>query len=59
MEKPCTRIMSQIHQRELEAGRLCGCPACLKEAGLEVVEVFDFRLNSWKSMLVNWFSKTI
>ncbi len=55
---PRVRILAQTHQRDLERGRICGCPQCLADAGLERVEVFDHATGNYKMMLVNWFSKT-
>lgn len=52
------RLMSSVHLINLEAGRLCGCPVCLEEAGLELVEVYDRSMDKYRRMLVNWFSKT-
>jgi len=55
---PRLRILAQTHQRDLERGRVCGCPECLLKSGLERVEVFDSNTGNYKMMLVNWFSKT-
>ncbi len=52
------RLMSSTHLRELDAGYLCGCRDCLLRAGLEIVTVFDPHTHKWRSMLVNWFSRT-
>jgi hypothetical protein len=50
------RLMSQVHLENLERPYLCGCPDCLRTAGLEMVTVFDPHTHKWRAMLVNWFS---
>lgn len=58
--RPMVRLLAGVHIRPetLDAHQLCGCKECLQSAGLERVEVLDPNTHTYKSMLVNWFSKT-
>jgi hypothetical protein len=54
-KKP-VRLMSGVHLSNLEPGRLCGCQRCLREAGLEMVEIINPETGDGRAMLVDWFS---
>lgn len=57
-ERKPIRLMSSTHLHDVERSFLCGCPDCLKSAGLEMITVFDPNTHKWRTMLVNWFSRS-
>jgi hypothetical protein len=51
------RLLSGVHILDPGKGRLCGCERCLREAGLELVEIVNPETGDARAVLVDWFSE--
>lgn len=54
--KRALRVLSATHSRFESPQLICGCPACLKRDGLELVEVVPSDGAPGRFMVVNWFT---
>lgn len=45
------RLFSPIHLYDLDSWQKCGCPACLRQDGLEIIEVYNPQTRRYIPML--------